>query len=248
MPDQPIIIFCDNCDKGINLVAKETIYQCKECQGQVCNSCFNTEFKICVACAAPKIKARGDEAQRQREESAAQIRLKNSEPILRGLKISGLPSKKADFLHGKLMARFGNSNPAVELCLASDYYSSSRLFRGKEAKTLDSARFLILVGDSIYFGWGWPDRPEGDFECSGIAKNLDSGNSVVIYSVQAFDSKSPKSTAKVTLGMNIGSHFHPRYQTVTFEFSPSLSVSSKKYVNDQLQRIDFAWRRISSSK
>lgn len=38
---QPVVIFCDICGRGINLIKGETVFQCKTCKKRVCQSCFS---------------------------------------------------------------------------------------------------------------------------------------------------------------------------------------------------------------
>lgn len=41
---QPVVLFCDICGKGINLIKGEIVNQCKNCKKRVCQSCFKDTY------------------------------------------------------------------------------------------------------------------------------------------------------------------------------------------------------------
>ncbi len=42
MTDQPVVVFCDLCGAGINIVKGDRIFRCPKCKQQRCSTCNNS--------------------------------------------------------------------------------------------------------------------------------------------------------------------------------------------------------------
>ncbi|MCK5116888.1 MAG: hypothetical protein KAR44_09830 [Candidatus Aegiribacteria sp.] len=91
MTNTPVQIFCDICSKGV-LVHKSSMYKCRVCGKQVCNSCWVSKYNKCRLCAKSEIekenkiqeiknkavvRERENKERTRKQEEAELIRLEN---------------------------------------------------------------------------------------------------------------------------------------------------------------------------
>ncbi|HUT99718.1 MAG TPA: hypothetical protein VM054_11680 [bacterium] len=66
----PVVVFCEICGAGINLVRGDNIYKCRVCGKRVCAKCWSYDHDFgdrCNECAEPFIEARRIEEEREKE-------------------------------------------------------------------------------------------------------------------------------------------------------------------------------------
>lgn len=67
MVGNPVVVFCENCGTGINLVKGDPVFKCKKCgTSPICEKCYDRNLKICINCAEPIIRKKTAEIEKER--------------------------------------------------------------------------------------------------------------------------------------------------------------------------------------